>query len=605
MIDLTKEERNPLLIFDEDDTSTFEHYKTLVKYLIEKEQKSFPAWIEAMDLAKDINTFNHDPGNLFNNYLLAYQSKSTAKKEHMESMVQSRALVRRKLLTDIVNTLLALIKTAKSRTDDDVIYAIAVESFTGFHKGREYNLDALQLGGLLDEYKHCLKKSLECGLLHPDSIEPVPHIVQGVSPYLRLGKTKGAQEITNIIYSKDNRKEDQKLRAQMISMYTAERCSESDVLPLFRLLAKGLRFGIGLLIESIPHVIQLKVMSLLKSKAIDTVFASQSMRMGIDYPIRSCVIRANKLRIMNAADILQMAGRAGRRRKDTCGHAIFINILNVIPAHGMDVTEHLQSFIPRLQLPIADMKKGYYINDLNCIIELITEVRCQGTLKEVNDSVKLVLNDVSDDMHDQQSLLDCDVDVYGGDIRDRDDHGEHESALEEFHSLTSSSAPSGLPTQVSSSSSSNTSSKPVRHSLTGSSTYYERKKKLRAKRVQDGLVMSDTTKKNMETFCDIFKGIVDKILLKTHGREQYPAEKNKVKDMKELFHATVTRSTTSLSGELTPDRARKLREQLDMWGRTFQEIYMIYRGCQYKQFLSTLENAFECLHQSKYKLSVV
>jgi uncharacterized protein Veg len=64
------------------------------------------------------------------------------------------------------------------------------------------------------------------------------------------------------------------------------------------------------------------------------VFASESMSMGINYALRSVIIKSPKNNIsINPGKLIQMGGRCGRRGKDNQAHVIYWGITNSSNAH--------------------------------------------------------------------------------------------------------------------------------------------------------------------------------------------------------------------------------------------------------------------------------
>ena len=64
------------------------------------------------------------------------------------------------------------------------------------------------------------------------------------------------------------------------------------------------------------------------------VFASESMSMGINYALRSVIIKSPKNNIsINPGKLIQMGGRCGRRGKDDQAHVIYWGISNSFEAH--------------------------------------------------------------------------------------------------------------------------------------------------------------------------------------------------------------------------------------------------------------------------------
>jgi len=556
MVDLTSKEWNPLLIFDEDDKSCFNHYKELVNHLIIQEQKLFPGWLEIMDFAHIIDDYNYESLEFYTSYSQAFHSNCVPKLKVMSNDFGKFSTLRINTLKSVVSKFKEVIIRERDRKDAILRVATCNYKDLGIKKEQEVNLDSLQLIPLYLEYKSQLTK----GCNGADAVSPLSSIQVEVAPHLRLGKSSGSQEITNIIYSRDGKKSDRKKRQYLLRMCKAERCKESDVMPLFELLAKGLRFGIGILVENVPHIIQLKVMSLLKSKDIDAVFASQSMRMGIDYPIRTCVIRANSFKDLDVASMVQMAGRAGRRRKDTEGHAIYINISNA--------SSDMQSMLARLKLPEANSNKGYYIKDEDTIVKLVTHIKGLQTVNGMNDTISNILAKDYVDKSDLDNIYNADDDV---------DDDDDKIINKEFETFVDDKQ------------------KPE---LARSKTRFQQKQEIaKFKKVE----LYDQNLGNIELFITIFndsvKVLTENFISDRTNRVEKIKEVAKYKDMKLTFALTINNKIANVKD------VHESRKELNHWARIFQEIYLMNRNMKDKDFLKVVENIFECLHQSSYRIA--
>jgi len=94
--------------------------------------------------------------------------------------------------------------------------------------------------------------------------------------------------------------------------------------PIFQLLKRG----IGIYVNSMPDSYNWILQKLLSQKKLAIVISDRTLCLGIDLPIRSVALSGYKEPNYTISDILQMAGRAGRRGHDTEGNIIFHNIQN-------------------------------------------------------------------------------------------------------------------------------------------------------------------------------------------------------------------------------------------------------------------------------------
>ena len=89
--------------------------------------------------------------------------------------------------------------------------------------------------------------------------------------------------------------------------------------PLFQMLKRG----IGLYIDNMPDEYNWILQKLLSNKEIGIVISDKTLCLGIDLPVRtSCFLGLNNAKFTRD-EYLQMAGRAGRRGKDTQGNIVF------------------------------------------------------------------------------------------------------------------------------------------------------------------------------------------------------------------------------------------------------------------------------------------
>ena len=89
--------------------------------------------------------------------------------------------------------------------------------------------------------------------------------------------------------------------------------------PLFQMLKRG----IGLYIDNMPDEYNWILQKLLANKEIGVVISDKTLCLGIDLPVRSSCFLGINNNHFTKDKYLQMAGRAGRRGKDTQGNVIF------------------------------------------------------------------------------------------------------------------------------------------------------------------------------------------------------------------------------------------------------------------------------------------
>lgn len=174
-------------------------------------------------------------------------------------------------------------------------------------------------------------------------------------------------------------KEGEKLRNIMIQMANAEGIKESEMNKYIEFVMRGMDFGITSLVKEIPFFIQYQILEMLKNKMLGVVFTNDSMSMGINYPLRSVVVFSEENKSYPVSQLLQMAGRCGRRGYDTESYVIFWNIEN----SKFVRTENIESFIPPTEEYVY--KQGNSKNQLQ-----ITYIREYNDLS--SDEKKLIVD---------------------------------------------------------------------------------------------------------------------------------------------------------------------------------------------------------------------
>jgi hypothetical protein len=156
--------------------------------------------------------------------------------------------------------------------------------------------------------------------------------------YFRLSNQMGGEQVNQLmgIRHPGNNDEFWSLRKMMLKIGEGENLLEPDVDSMLDVVLFGLKYGIGLILPSLPCVIQFQLLNMMKKKHISVVFASRSMAIGVNYPIRTTVIMATHQQWTSypPSIMIQMAGRCGRRGKDTEGNVIYWGISNVNEANA-------------------------------------------------------------------------------------------------------------------------------------------------------------------------------------------------------------------------------------------------------------------------------
>jgi hypothetical protein len=184
-----------------------------------------------------------------------------------------------------------------------------------------------------------------------DQTENIININTDKGSYFRFANSCGMDQL-KAIREPGSDEECWKQRKIMITLAEAQHINPKDIDGIIDVVMRGLEFGIAIINPSLPFVIQNIILENLRTKNMGVVIASESMSMGINYPLRSVVIKSHYGSIsMNAGKMIQMAGRCGRRGKDNQAHVIYWGISNAEEAH------------PSCIKPLTDYKINFYISD--------------------------------------------------------------------------------------------------------------------------------------------------------------------------------------------------------------------------------------------------
>lgn len=108
----------------------------------------------------------------------------------------------------------------------------------------------------------------------------------------------------------------------LVRLAQAEEITIASVKPTIKLMVKAFRFGMALMMPSLPFVVTQTIRKLLNERKIPVIFATQDLAVGISYPLRNVVIVGREI---GSSLRIQMAGRVGRRGFDKDGRVVFLN----------------------------------------------------------------------------------------------------------------------------------------------------------------------------------------------------------------------------------------------------------------------------------------
>ncbi len=171
-----------------------------------------------------------------------------------------------------------------------------------------------------------LYKSYDMVLDNQLKMEVLPSVSDAKGSFFRFGMN--THHIFNDMRLKKKSKQIDKFRDVMTAMAKAEGLEESQMWKFIDFIGRGLDFGICSLLKEFPFFIQYQILEMMKEKHIAAVFASESLSMGINYPLRSVVIFTKDPKAYPVSKMLQMAGRCGRRGLDTKSYVVYWGIEN-------------------------------------------------------------------------------------------------------------------------------------------------------------------------------------------------------------------------------------------------------------------------------------
>ena len=239
--------------------------------------------------------------------------------------------------------------------------------------------------------------------------------------FYRFSKSSCGMDILKAIREPGSDQDSWKQRTRMITLAQAQNIQPREIDGIIDVIMRGLEFGISIINPSLPFAIQNIILEHLKSKDMGVVFASESMSMGINYPLRSVIIKSNSDKALKLipGKMIQMSGRCGRRGLDNQAHVVFWEIENDIESHS-DYIEPI-SYPEHFIIDHTQTKSGCIISDHEKIaIKLgeihmtsyfdkekemikkqktrLSDMKNGGRVKASNHNTKTEKNDIYDDM---------------------------------------------------------------------------------------------------------------------------------------------------------------------------------------------------------------
>ena len=368
-------ERAPVLVFDQSDRECFDNFERYLEWIGKEDMENYDLWyslrhsleskIDAHN--QEAEELNQEQGEVFREALRRDGKKGPKISGAVNKLASSRnsllEAIKRTIATTIIRNLDKKSKYMSNISVEDVALLEQLIQLFGNNQTIPKTI-ATQVIDILDVYRDYQAIKISA-ILTDEVLSPIPRICPTVGNLFRFGSKAGQKDVNEIklMFNPGNSAEQNKVRMDMLRLCSAERIREQEIRPLFDLIVKGIEYGVGIILPTMPFVVRFHMLKLLSSKTLKVVFTSHEMSMGINYPIRTVCIRSNTPTEMNVCEYLQMAGRSGRRGLDTIGYVVSWNITNASTA----TPENL----PHIELPKITPETGFQIqNPIDLAIQI-------------------------------------------------------------------------------------------------------------------------------------------------------------------------------------------------------------------------------------------
>ena len=427
----------PLLFFDAHPEECYGNFTDYIEWIVKIEEAHYSEWhhIDAVTM-QSVRALNHVMSEKARDYDIAIASGSKAINAilpRIRELASRRENLLASTASDIAKRIVSKIATPGY---DGISTPLSARHFSlmrevmTYADGRSLNFEAgqmvpVEVPGLIEAFDEYIKAiAMRTDLNNSSCISSLPVVCSGVGPFFRIGDRFRQIDEIRSLFNSDMGSDGQSARREMLTLCEAERIREDEIRPLFDLIVRGLEYGVGIILPTMPFAVQFYMLKLLNNKDIKVIFSSREMSMGINYPIRTVVIRSNAPSEMNICEYLQMAGRSGRRRLDTHGYVIAWNIVNAPRAN--------QDSLPYVTLPPITTTSGFQIEDPMAVAITIDQGRvfsfgASSGLENLSAAInKMVYTKVKKSSSSQD--VDIEEDEKGGDFMpfDDDDDESHD-----------------------------------------------------------------------------------------------------------------------------------------------------------------------------------
>lgn len=373
LVQMREKKMIPTIVFDITDDVAWKTYINLINFVEAKEMEDYADYnnmIEKINIV--INRFNTERESKMStipeNDLIDITKKGSGRRDAVLRSVRSqRSRAYGNIIKDAKNVLMrSIINFNTSETNS--LSVLNKEDIPNYILTKIINI--FNNNSLLKRYRsfkinhsHLDMTEIIIRLedVNSDYDEAICQLNIDKGSYYRFASSCGMEQLKAIREPGSN-EEHWKLRKLMIALAEAQHINPKDVDGIIDIIMRGLEFGIAIINPSLPFVIQNIILDNLRTKNLGVVIASESMSMGINYPLRSVVIKSHNEDLhLNPGKMIQMAGRCGRRGKDTQAHVIYWGIDNAGEAHYTNILpiKYPNSFILNEESETA----GSIIND--------------------------------------------------------------------------------------------------------------------------------------------------------------------------------------------------------------------------------------------------
>lgn len=408
LVDMRNKDMIPSIVFDTTDDIAWETYVNFISYLEKEEEKDYKYYNMMIErINTNISKFNKEYYSIIDdipendNYDGSRKGGNSKRESGLRSIKSQRVKTIDYIIADAKTTFIKSIDIFNT-TETTINNIIELKNISNkvFNKiVNIFDIDKKQSvtkEKLIDKYPNFkisyahldmidIINNLES--LEPEQADMITLLDNSKGSYYRFSKLSCGMDFLKAIREPGSNEENWKHRKKMILLAEAQHINPKDIDGIIDVIMRGLEFGIAIINPSLPFVIQNIVLENLRIKNMGIVFASESMSMGINFPLRSVIIKSNH--INNNISILpgkmiQMAGRCGRRGQDNQAHVVYWGISNDYEAH--------HTCIPDLSYPnnflIDDVNDSEYDDNIMEIALELENIRQTKYFKDENKMVK-------------------------------------------------------------------------------------------------------------------------------------------------------------------------------------------------------------------------